>query len=187
MPLAWMAWLPMVLCFAFALAAAAILLDGLEGPPAIASLALALGFGVLAAWLHLSRLRQVPVPAEPPQSMGRSSAPLPAPAPPRVERRRHPRVAVDWPVEIRWHHAERLPSRLCNLSIGGACLLLHAPEPVGRRGLLLIPGLSLPAPFTVVASLPETGLHIRFDLEGMGLDALEQQIDALVARPQDPR
>jgi len=53
--------------------------------------------------------------------------------------------------------------------------------PSGRRGLLLVPGLSLPVPFTIVASSPVTGLHIRFDLEGMGLDELEQQLQALTA------
>ena len=54
-------------------------------------------------------------------------------------------------------------------------------QETGRRGLLLVPGLHLPVPFTVVGSGPVAGLHIRFDLEGMGLDELEQQMQVLAA------
>jgi hypothetical protein len=45
----------------------------------------------------------------------------------------------------------------------------------------MVPGLSLPAPFTVIASRPNTGLHIRIDLERMRLDELERQLNALSA------
>ncbi|MBX9749222.1 MAG: PilZ domain-containing protein [Roseococcus sp.] len=181
MPLAWMACLPLLLCLAFTTKLAIIMLDGPENGSALATLLLVLGFAALAAWLF----RLAPAARRPVAQPEPAPAPAPAPAPlasGRVERRRHPRMPVDWAVEIAWSQAVRQGTRLHDLSRGGARLVHRAPEPVGRRGLLHVPGLNLPVPFTVVESRPETGLHIRFDLEGMGLDALEQQLAALVER-----
>jgi methyl-accepting chemotaxis protein len=95
------------------------------------------------------------------------------------DRRRHPSFAVDWAVGIAWCPARRRATRLHDLSRGGAGLLHFEPEPAGRRGLLHVPGLSLPVPFTVIESRPDCGLHLRFDLERMGLDAPEAQREAL--------
>jgi hypothetical protein len=75
-------------------------------------------------------------------------------------------------VEIAWYPAMRRATRLHDLSRGGARLQHFEPEPAGRRGLLHVPWLSLPVPFTVIESRPDSGLHLRFDLEGMGLEAL---------------
>lgn len=176
--MAWMASLPLLLCLTFATKLGVILLAGPENGSAAASLALALGFAALSVWMFRQQARAAPRhPAAP-----ASPAAPPPPLPRREERRRHPRQPVDCAVEIAWPQAAREPSRLHDLSRGGARLVHKAPEPIGRRGLLHVPGLSLPVPFTVVESRPETGLHIRFDLEGMGLDALEAQLDALVAR-----
>ncbi len=176
--MAWMACLPLLLSLTFAAKLAVILVAGPQNGSAAASLMLALGFAGLSAWMfRLRPAAALPRPVAPP----RPAAP-PPPAPPRKEeRRRHPRRLVDGTVEIAWPHAAREASRLHDLSRGGARLLHPTPEPIGRRGLLHVPGLSLPVPFTVVESRPETGLHIRFDLEGMGLDALEAQLDALAA------
>lgn len=192
MPMVWMAWLPLMLCLAFSAKFLAILLGRAEDGSAAASLLLAFGFAALAVWLFRLRgaeaepVAQAPLPATPRAPVSRDAAVARAPTPrpdfAGTERRRHARVAVDWKVEIAWHHAGRQQTHLHDLSRGGARLVHREAEPKGRRGLLLVPGLNLPVPFTVVESAPETGLHIRFDLEGMGLDALEQQLDALVAR-----
>jgi hypothetical protein len=183
MPLAWMACLPLLLCLTFATKLGVILVAGPENGSAQAALALTLGFAALGAWMLRLRPRAAPrQPAPPPPELP-AAVPVPPPAPPRLEeRRRHPRQQVDCAVEIAWPQAARISSRLHDLSRGGARLLHQTPEPTGRRGLLHVPGLSLPVPFTVVESRPETGLHIRFDLEGMGLDALETQLEALLAQ-----
>lgn len=198
MPLHWMAWISLALCGLFSAKLLTVLVWWPENASAAASLMLAAGFAALTAWLF--RLRRME-----PAWDGAASAPVvpravptaapvaepgppsrPAPVLARPERRRHPRVAVDWEVEMTWPHAGRQFTRLHDLSRGGARLVHRAPEPVGRRGLLLVPGLKLPVPFTVVESAAATGLHIRFDLGGMGLDELEQQLDGLVARGGAP-
>lgn len=191
MPLAWIACLPLLLCLAFSAKFVTILVAGSENGSAMASLALTIGFAALAVWLF--RMQQVwprAQPARQPEPARPAPRPASPPSPLRpvlsapggVERRRHPRIPVDWPVEIAWSQAVRPATRLHDISRGGARLAYAQPEPAGRHGLLHVPGLTLPVPFSVVDFSPVTGLHIRFDLEGMGLDALEQQLDALLVR-----
>ncbi len=178
MPSAWLACLPLPLCLLFTGKFLAILFGAPDQGSAVASFVLMLGCATLTLWLF--RLQPAGRAArEPAAAPPATAAPLPpVPARPQ-ERRRHSRRAVDWAVEIAWSQAARQASRLHDLSRGGARLRHHAPEPAGRRGLLHVPGLSLPVPFTVVDSRPDSGLHLRFDLEGMGLDALEAQLEAL--------
>jgi hypothetical protein len=181
MRIGWTIWLPLVLGLGFGGQLLLILLAGPENGSAKAALVLALGFAGLAAWQTAQR-RPEPEPQAATALPAASDGPAPALAAPpagRVERRRHPRLPVDWAAEIVWHHAGREPTRLHDLSRGGARLIHARPEATGRRGLLRVPGLKLPVPFTIVGSSPPSGLHIRFDLEGMGLDELEQQLQAL--------
>jgi hypothetical protein len=187
MRIGWTIWLPVTLCFAFGGQLLTIILAGPENGSATASLLLTLGFAGVAAWLlHQRRSRPDPSEAGAAPSVARASvgsaqvAPLPGlPLGVGMERRRYPRIPVDRPAEIVWHHAVREPTRLHDLSRGGARLTHGRHEALGRRGLLLVPGLNLPVPFTIVGASPATGLHIRFDLEGMGLDELEKQLQAL--------
>lgn len=189
MRIGWTIWLPLMLCVLFAGQLLVTLLTGPRNSSAVASCVLTLGFAILAVWQirqrrpHHDREGATLVPAPPPAIASPLPVALPRTLPPGVqaERRRHRRVAVDWPSKVIWHHAGEEATRLQDLSRGGARLVHARPEPSGRRGLLLVPGLSLPVPFTIVAASPTTGLHIRFDLEGMGLDELEQQLHALTA------
>lgn len=189
MRIGWTIWLPLMLCILFTGQLLLILLTGPGSGSVVASCVLALGFAILAIWQisqrrphhDLEDARAMPAPP--------SAIACPLPVAPRralppgvqAERRRHPRLSVDWPGKIVWHQAGEEATRLQDLSRGGARLVHARQVPSGRRGLLLVPGLSLPVPFTIVASSPVTGLHIRFDLEGMGLDELEQQLQALTA------
>ncbi|MBS7791707.1 PilZ domain-containing protein [Roseococcus sp. SDR] len=176
----WLACLPLLLSIGFTTKLLVILLAGPENGSAIASLILALTFAALAAQQFRLRLasrlaeptRAAPAPATVPTAHQAASAP--------GERRRHQRLPADWMVEIAWSQAPRVAVQLHDLSRGGARLRHFAPEPIGRRGLLHSPGLSLPVPFTVVESQAQSGLHIRFDLEGMGLEALEAQLEAVL-------
>jgi hypothetical protein len=159
-----------------------ILIHGPERSAAGAVIMLALGFAALAAWLFRITLRKTPPAAVAPPVL-----PLLPPhgehaAPWRPERRRDPRRVVDLAVEIEWHRGGRHPSRLKDISRGGARALHAQGVPAGRRGLLHVSDFNLPVPFTVVEWRQETGLHLRFDLEGMGLDAVEKQLDVLVSR-----
>lgn len=189
MRIGWTIWLPMALSVAFAGQLFVIALAGPENGSAKASLLLALGFGLLAGWqirqrrtgsdLESAASHSLPISPLVNAASAASSAMLPPGVP--VDRRRFPRFPVDWPAEIVWHHARGERTRLRDLSRGGARLEHGQTDVVGRRGLLLVPGLNLPIPFTVVGSSAALGLHIRFDLEGMGLDELEQQLQALTA------
>jgi hypothetical protein len=178
MPFARLAWLPLLLSFGFAAKLLVILQHGPENGSAAATLALALSLAALAAWLFRIEPTRARMPSRP-----AAGSPQPAPftpPPDPAERRRHPRRAVNQPVEIDWRHAGREAARLQDLSRGGARIRGAAAAPIGQRGLLHVPGLSLPVPFTIVECTAETGLHIRFDLEGMGLDAMEQQLGRLI-------
>jgi hypothetical protein len=181
MPFAWLACLPLLLCLLFAGKLLAILAGDPDQGSAAATFVLLLGCATLALWLF--RLQPASHAAAEPAGIQpathKPEAPAPSPPARPAERRRHPRRAVDWAVEIAWSPAMRQATRLHDLSRGGARLQHSAPEPAGRRGLLHVPGLSLPVPFTVVDARPDSGLHLRFDLEGMGLDALEAQLEAL--------
>lgn len=180
MPMAMLPWLPLVLAVACAGTFMSLVM-GAERGAAGAFIALALGFAALAAWLFRLTLRRTPA--------GTAAPPAPAAlprvgsdaAPGRPERRRYPRRPVDLPVEIEWHRGGRILSRLKDISRGGARALHAEAVPVGRRGLIHVPDFNLPVPFTVVGCRPETGLHLRFDLEGMGLEAAERQLDELVS------
>lgn len=152
-PLPFRVWVTLLLGLA---CAARVLIHAVIGPGrglADGALLAAIGFAGLAAW----RFRPVPALASlPPNATPPTTRPSAPPSPGR-ERRGHPRVRLDLAVQVEWHQA-------------------------GRRGLLHVPGLNLPVPFTVVAWRQETGMHIRFDLEGMGLEALGAQLEQLIAR-----
>jgi hypothetical protein len=183
MPLSRLAWLPLLICFGFTAKFLVILQQGAENGSAAPSLTLALGCAALAAWLFRVEPRGATAPSIRGDGVANAAPTLrAAEAPDWVERRRHPRRPVNQAVRIEWRHAGREAARLQDLSRGGARIREAAAAPIGQRGLLHVPGLSLPVPFTIVECLPETGLHIRFDLEGMGLEAMEQQLDQLIER-----
>jgi hypothetical protein len=178
--MAWMACLPLLLSLGFTTKLLVILLAGPENGSAIATLILALAFAAVAAQQFRQRLApRLAEPALVPPATATVPAAQPAASAPG-ERRRHQRLPADWMVEIAGPQAPRVAVQLHDLSHGGARLRHFAPEPIGRRGLLHSPGLSLPVPFTVVESQVKSGLHIRFDLEGMGLEALEAQLEAVL-------
>jgi hypothetical protein len=161
--------------------AARLLIHAVNGPGwglADGALLAALGVAGLAAWRFRPAPAQVALPLSAIPSAPRAAAP---PSPAR-ERRSHPRVMLDLAVQVEWHQTGRQAARLHDISRGGARIRDAAPEPAGRRGLLHVPGLNLPVPFTVVVWRQETGMHIRFDLEGMGLEALGTQLEQLIAR-----
>ena len=177
-----LAMLPLVLGLALAVKLGAMALDLSDTGSVAGGLVLILGFGTL--WFWLRHLERAPEVAPPPQAA--PAPPAAIAAPPTSERRLHPRVRLDLPAELQWHHGPRHTVPLHDISRGGARLKLFQPEPQGRRGLLHLEGLALPVPFTIVDSRPESGLHLRFDLEGMGLDALERQLEELVRRQAEP-
>lgn len=181
MPIAILPWLPLVLA-AICAGAFMILISGSEPSAAEAFIVLAGGFGALAAWLFRLTLRRIPPGADTPPAPSHLPRHGPDFAPWRPERRRDPRRVVDLAVEIEWHRGVRQPSRLRDISRGGARALHAEAASAGRRGLLHVPDFNLPVPFTVVEWRPETGLHLCFDLEGMGLEAVEKQLDGLLSR-----
>jgi hypothetical protein len=181
MPMAMLPWLPLVLAL-FCAGVFVFLNPAPERDAAQALIALAFGLAGLAVWLSRLTLRRGPSDTAMPAVLLHPSLPASDAAPRQPERRRNPRRSVDLAVEIEWLRGRHQPSRLKDISRGGARALSAEAIPAGKRGLLHLPEFSLPVPFTVVEWRPETGLHLRFDLEGMGLDALKRQLDGLLSR-----
>jgi hypothetical protein len=98
-----------------------------------------------------------------------------------IERRAHPRHAVDWAARVAWRGTDGAEGRLANVSHGGALLVGVPIQPAGTSGTLHIEGIALPVPCRVVGSSGEQRLHIAFELEGMGLDAFFAQLDGRIA------
>ncbi|MFC7335094.1 methyl-accepting chemotaxis protein [Rhodocista pekingensis] len=78
-----------------------------------------------------------------------------------ADRRTEQRFAVDIPCEARLVGGSRQEVRVSDLSVGGATLA-GAQADIGSEGLLHLPGLPEPVPFTVRAA-DATGLHVAFE------------------------
>jgi hypothetical protein len=159
--------------------------------PSGSSMGLIVAAWVGGAWLLMARLASQPAasaatpvepdPAgaafreEPPPSRSRAARLA------RLERRAHPRFAVDWPVRADWRDGTVTEGRLHDISHGGACVAAAQPVPAGMKGLVTVQGILLPVPARVVGWTAATGLHVSFELQGLGLDTflfqLNRQLD----------
>ncbi|WP_170985214.1 PilZ domain-containing protein [Roseomonas sp. AR75] len=160
--------------------------------PSASSMGLIVAAWASGAWLLMTRLASQPSAlATPPVAMQPSAVPASGgrPLPPgtvsprsaRQERRAHPRFAVDWPVRADWHDGSETVGHLHDISHGGACIASMRPVAAGMEGLLTVKGIPLPVPVRVVTCTAATGLHVSFQLEGLGLDTFLLQLDRQLA------
>lgn len=158
--------------------------------PAGASLGLIIVAWVTGAWLLLARLAPQPAtlvaPAAPVPVVVHPGHDAPATTPTsrlsRRERRAHQRFTVDWPVRAEWREGSVTEGRLQDISHGGACIAAAGPVPKGTDGLLRVDGIVLPVPARVVDWTPATGLHVAFQLQGLGLETFLVQLHRQLER-----
>lgn len=140
---------------------------------------------VLLLWagsvLMVSRVRRVRPPGSAIPEHAVAVRP-PAAAPIAVERRVHPRFPVDWSTRAEWLGAPPVTGRIRDVSRGGAKLDGVPQMPAGTVGILRIEGIALPVPCRVVSAEAGECLHIAFDLEGMGMEALLIQLETRIRR-----
>ena len=184
------------LCHATVGLIAVLIAGGIEGwwapPRADVAAGLLLTSSLVGAGLQLARRRKAVAPIIAPERLTPAPPTVPAPvrraAPPlvRIERRAHPRFAVDWAVAVHWRGAEPAAGRLRDISRGGAFLNAAEQKPVGTEGVLRIDGISVPVPCRIVGVSREGGMNISFAIEGLGLDAFLAQLDAKLDRTSGP-
>jgi hypothetical protein len=171
-----------LLCHAIAGLVAVLMAGGLKGwwPPLPGDVAAGLlltsclvGSGLLLIHRRTTAPPRVTAAAPIPFSQRHGAPPLQ-----RLERRAHPRFAVDWPASVQWRGAEPSHGRLHDISRGGTFLSGAEQRAIGTEGVLRIEGITAPVPCRVVGIGSGGGMHIAFAIEGLGLDALLAQLHA---------